>query len=98
MKKILFINIYFFVIVFAGAQSLSPKVSPTNGGYYSAGGNSLSWTMGETYNTMLSSANNKLTQGFQQPEVNVNAMLNLILFIQGYYVGSGTMAQVLRSE
>ncbi len=53
------------------AQTLSPKANPTSGGYYNAGGNSLSWTMGETYNTTISSVNNMLTQGEQQPEVNI---------------------------
>ena len=51
------------------AQTLSPTVSPASGGYSTGGGNSLSWTMGETYNTTLSSANNMLTQGEQQANI-----------------------------
>jgi len=51
------------------AQTLSPTVTPASGGYSTGGGNSLSWTMGETYNTTLSSANNMLTQGEQQANI-----------------------------
>ena len=98
MKKVIYPAIALIMTVFAHAQSLSPKVTPTSGGYYTGGGKSLSWTMGETYNTTLSSANNKLTLGFQQPEINVGVILNLVLFIQGFYQGGGMMTQVLYNE
>ena len=73
MKKliILLAAIAYCLLPVAYSQTLSPKANPTSGGYYNAGGNSLSWTMGETYNTTLSSVSNKLTQGEQQPEINV---------------------------
>lgn len=51
------------------AQSLSPVSISSSGGYYSAGGNSLSVTVAEM--TMVQSfiqPSNMLTQGFQQPE------------------------------
>ena len=70
MKKIIII-----IIIVIGqwslviGQTLAPTVSPTSGGYYNAGGNSLSWTMGETYNTTLSGGSNMLTQGEQQPYI-----------------------------
>ena len=48
------------------SQTLSLIASPTNGGYYNAGGNSLSWTIGETYNTTITNGSSILTQGAQQ--------------------------------
>jgi hypothetical protein len=51
------------------AQSLSPMVISSSGGFYSAGGNTLSVTVAEM--TMIQSfiqSANMLTQGFQQPE------------------------------
>lgn len=50
------------------AQSFSREVLSTNGGNQSAGGNSLSWTLGETIIPTLKAGNNLLTQGFQQAE------------------------------
>ncbi|MEP7171723.1 MAG: hypothetical protein ABI855_20285, partial [Bacteroidota bacterium] len=51
--------------------TLSPKVISTSGGYATGGGKSLSWTMGETFTTTLTGGSNKLSQGEQQPEVQV---------------------------
>jgi hypothetical protein len=51
------------------AQTLSPVVISSSGGFYLAGGNSLSVTVAEM--TMVQSfiqPTNMLTQGFQQPE------------------------------
>jgi hypothetical protein len=51
------------------AQTLSPVVISSSGGFLSAGGNSLSFTVAEM--TMVQSfiqPSNMLTQGFQQPE------------------------------
>ncbi|MCX6351400.1 MAG: T9SS type A sorting domain-containing protein [Bacteroidetes bacterium] len=56
-------------ILVSNAQTLSPNVIATNGGYAVGGGNSLSWTLGETFNTTLTSSNLILTQGEQQPEL-----------------------------
>lgn len=72
MKK----RMFFLVLVmgFAGifnlqAQTLSPTVISSSGGYYSAGGASLSFTVAEmTMVQTFSSTGNILTQGFQQPE------------------------------
>ena len=76
------------------AQSLSPKVIASAGGYFTGGGNSLSWTMGETFTTTLASANVTLTQGFQQPYFPF-MILNLKAFIEGYYIGGGQMQSLL---
>lgn len=86
MKKN-FLSILVFAIgifSFAFAQTLSPKVMPSSGGYFSAGGKSLSWTMGETFTSTLTAGNVQLTQGFQQPYVELS-LLNLKAFIEGYY-------------
>ena len=85
MKKALFLLFILSWAVCIHAQSLSPSVLPASGGYFNAGGNSLSWTMGETFTTTLSSTNNILTQGFQQP--NEHLSLNLKAYLEGYYEG-----------
>jgi len=53
------------------AQTLSPSVIGSGGAYLSSGNASLSYTIGETNTQTLSSVSNKLTQGFQQPEVQI---------------------------
>lgn len=70
MKKLWILG---FVLTTLGtnAQTLSPKVMPTSGGYSTGGGNSLSWTMGETFTATLSAGGKILTQGEQQPEINL---------------------------
>ena len=63
----------FFAALFsasgAWAQTLSPKVLPTTGSYFQAGGVSLSWTLGETATLTLQSGTVMLSQGEQQPEI-----------------------------
>lgn len=56
-------------VSFAAAQSLSPQVISSTGGFSNNGGNgSLSYTVGEmTMVQTFSSGNVILTQGFQQP-------------------------------
>jgi len=67
MKKI-FTIILLLVNIVAGAQSLTPTVIASSGGFSSNGAGMLSYTIGELAAiTTLSSANNFLTQGFQQP-------------------------------
>jgi len=67
MKK-LYIFIFLFYSVFAGAQSTTPTVIASSGGFFSNTAGMLSYTVGELAAvTTLSSANNYLTQGFQQP-------------------------------
>ena len=52
------------------AQTLSPSVISSSGGFYSAGGNSLSFTIAEmTMVQTFAQPTNILTQGFQQPEL-----------------------------
>lgn len=78
------------------AQTLRPQVIATSGGYQSNGAGSLSFTIGETNTPTLSSVNNILTQGFQQPhEIN---LLHVKAYLQGYYLGGGLMADVLFNQ
>ena len=52
------------------AQTLSPFVISSTGS--SSTSNELSWTVGETFTETFTSGNNILTQGFQQPELQLN--------------------------
>jgi hypothetical protein len=79
------------------SQTLTPKATPACGGYFSAGGKSLSWTMGETFNTTLISGTKMLTQGEQQPYIFLR-LINLKIFIEGFYNGSGQMQPVLLND
>ncbi len=97
MKKniLLLILSSILLILHCNAQTLSPQVSPASGGYFTGGGNSLSWTMGETVTQTFQNGNLILTQGFQQPYVILVCAFNLKLFIEGYYAGGGLMQPVL---
>src|SRR5258708_5142060 len=53
------------------AQTLSPKVFPTQGKSSTSGGIILSYTIGETIIPTQSSGGVTLTQGFQQPEIDL---------------------------
>jgi len=58
------------------SQSLSPEVIASAGGYASAGGVSLSYTVGEMAMVeTFASSNTILTQGFHQPEQNITRIL-----------------------
>jgi hypothetical protein len=59
------------ISVIGFAQSLSPQSIGTKGDYFSAGGVSLNWTMGQSTNNTLNNGISLLTQGFQQPEVDI---------------------------
>ncbi len=77
------------------AQSLSPQVFASAGGYQSNATHSLSFTIGETNTQTLSSVNTMLTQGFQQP---YKMTLNLKAYLQGYYESAGIMENVVYNE
>jgi hypothetical protein len=95
MKKttsiiILLLTIYCSI---SKAQTLSPVAIPSAGGYFTAGGNSLSWTMGEPFYTTLQNGN-MLTQGFQQPYLELE-LINIKAFLQGLYTGNNKMNNTL---
>ncbi len=68
MKKLLFILTVVCVPFFMKAQSLTPSVIASTGGFSSNANGSLSYTVGEmTMVQTFTGGNNILTQGFQQP-------------------------------
>jgi hypothetical protein len=66
-KTILILGSAFCICKSVFAQSISPDVIATAGDFYSNASGSISWTMGEPMGETYTSANNILTQGFQQP-------------------------------
>lgn len=73
MKKVILLIIVClgFWTTSVQAQSITPNVSPSSGGYYTNGATSISWTMGETFTTTLQNGSTLVTQGEQQPEVDL---------------------------
>jgi hypothetical protein len=65
----------------ANAQSLSPTVVTTSGGYYPSNNASLSWTLGEIATETFSNGGYILTQGFQQPYGIIISGINLDLLV-----------------
>ena len=91
MNKILpllFIGCILFMQL--NAQTISPQVISTSGSSYSAGGNSVSWTLGQIATETYSLPSVTLTQGFQQPNYLVISGFNLdaVLFLEGPFTGS----------
>ena len=70
MKKI-YTSLLMLICATAIGQTLSPKITATAGGRAIGGGVSLSYTIGETFNTKLSANTIQLTQGQQQPEIDL---------------------------
>ncbi|MEQ1743803.1 MAG: hypothetical protein ABMA02_00115 [Saprospiraceae bacterium] len=71
MKKIRFTGLFALLALAASAQTLAPKVTSTAGGSVSSGGVSLSFTIGETLTPTFLAAGQTLTQGQQQPEIDL---------------------------
>jgi hypothetical protein len=76
MIKQLFIFSAVLLTAHASAQSLSPTVQASSGDYSVSPNASLSWTLGETATETYTSANNQLTQGFQQAELIITGIEN----------------------
>ncbi len=69
MKFLLLWTFVTLLCITTHAQTLSPVVISSSGGFYSAGGNTLSVTVAEmTMVKTFTQPSNILTQGFQQPE------------------------------
>ena len=58
------------------AQTISNKVIASGGKTKTAGNIMLEYTVGEPFVKTLSSANNKITQGFHQPTITVTRLMN----------------------
>ena len=76
MKKTFLILLYLFAFSRVYCQSNQPEIIATSGGYFKPllSTPSLSWTIGENIVETYSSANNFLTQGFQQGHYNAVAI------------------------
>lgn len=68
MKKLSTLLIALTAICAAQAQSISPQVIGSSGGYYTSTGATLSSTCGEPVIETVNSSTAIITQGFQQPE------------------------------
>ena len=71
MKKT--VLILMFLLLYAGvhSQTLSPRLIASAGGSSSVSGGTVSWTMGETNIATFISGTTILSQGIQQPEVDM---------------------------
>lgn len=64
------------------AQSVSPQVLATSGGYFTSVNAQLSWTLGEPVVDTWSNVSATLTQGFQQNTYTINGMEDLAADVQ----------------
>lgn len=72
MKTIYLTLISFALVInYINAQSITPQVVASSGGYASNGTFSVSWTLGEPVIATAQNSGTTLTQGFQQPTYNV---------------------------
>lgn len=87
------------MVTMTQAQSLSPTVVSSSGGYFTGAGTSLSWTLGEIATETFGNGNNILTQGFQQPVegIEISIDLDLMVFLEGPYSAT-EMGTSLNSE
>jgi hypothetical protein len=69
MKRILFLlSINICGVLFANAQSISPSIINSNGGFATIGGNTYEWSIGEMVLVHTASAGSiVITQGLLQP-------------------------------
>jgi hypothetical protein len=75
MKHVKFLfSILLLFSIKARSQSLSPEVISSNGDFYTNTGGSVSFTIGETVTETFNGSSNMLTQGFQQPFVDVTGI------------------------
>lgn len=92
--KLRILAIFFIISVNMNAQSLTATVLPSSGGSASAGDVQFNWTLGETFTPTLAGGKTVVTQGFQQPELqiwtgNVNTTICAGSTVTVPYIGSG---------
>jgi hypothetical protein len=90
MKKVYFLGLYLIAPMIITAQSVSPEVVSTAGGYFENANASLSWTLGEPATETYSTGNIILTQGFQQPiTIEIAGIdLDVLVYLEGPVSGS----------
>jgi hypothetical protein len=77
MKKSILLFVGVIAICITHAQSIKPEVIAAAGDFYKNDNYSMSWTMGECVTETFSSAQNTLTQGFQQSSYTITAINRL---------------------
>ncbi|HBF88411.1 MAG TPA: hypothetical protein DDX39_07175 [Bacteroidales bacterium] len=68
------LHVFLVVPIFATAQSISPEVITTGGGYFENNYSSVSITIGEPISETISNGNVVITQGFQQVDYNITSI------------------------
>ncbi len=76
MKRILIFLIMFFGSTTVYCQSIKPDVITAAGNYDTNANNKLSWTIGEVITETISNTGNKLTQGIQQGNWDINTFVD----------------------
>jgi len=71
MKKTVLILMFFLLYAGVHSQTLSPRLIASAGGSSSVAGGTVSWSIGETNIATLTSGTTVLSQGIQQPEVDI---------------------------
>lgn len=74
MKKVIIFLFVFLISFNIFSQSAKSEVISSGGEFYENSNNSLSWTIGEVVVETTKSANNILTQGFQQPSYSLSTI------------------------
>lgn len=67
--------LFTFAIFSIKAQTITPIVFGSDGGYSTSASGSISWSMGEPISESYNSAQNITTMGFQQPEINLPTLI-----------------------
>ena len=81
MKKLLLLFIAFFVLGYSNAQSLDRIVIGSMGDYFWSPTVSVEWTIGEVMSETYSTSNIFLTQGFHQPNISSEVLID---FFNGF--------------
>ena len=76
MKKLLYFGVILVGISSTYSQSLSPQVIASSGNSFSNASARIEFTVGEVATSTLTAGSNTLTQGFQQPEVEIFSLEN----------------------
>ena len=85
----------FSVIFIANAQSISPSAFNSIGTSFQTPTAGMDINIGEAVTGIISNSNSQITQGLLQPLLY---FLDLKIFLQGYYLGGSTMANVIFNQ
>jgi len=90
MKKLISIAMMALAMNCLIAQTTSPEVVASSGGYYEGTSASLSWTLGELATETYTTGGVTLTQGFQQPIIVSVTGINVevLVFLEGPFAGT----------